>query len=123
MRRSFQSCETQRCESGGMHEIAEWGYECGHRWLWKPKFREPPLLCAPISPHSRTDDMRMSLTIGDFLSLYPFLIKSHSPHHNLRATLAHNNHRRSVHSHAPDVSSRGGVHLSANSAAGNPMAP
>ncbi|CAL8467974.1 g7512 [Coccomyxa elongata] len=36
----------------------------GKRWLWKPKFKEPPLLLAPISPHSRTDDMRMSLTIG-----------------------------------------------------------
>ncbi|KAK9909726.1 hypothetical protein WJX75_006627 [Coccomyxa subellipsoidea] len=36
----------------------------GIRWLWKPKFREPPLVPAPISPHSRTDDMRMSLTIG-----------------------------------------------------------
>lgn len=37
-----------------------------HRWLWKPKFREPQLLLAPISSHCRTDDMRMSLTIGDY---------------------------------------------------------
>ena len=34
------------------------------RWLWKPKWREPPLLLAPISPNGRPDDMRMSLTIG-----------------------------------------------------------
>lgn len=67
------------------------------RWLWKPKFREPPLVPAPISPHSRTDDMRMSLTIGDLsvsgtlphdiLNTAPLVIdnKQTSPmHQNLR---------------------------------------
>ena len=60
------------------------------RWLWKPKFREPPLVPAPISPHSRTDDMRMSLTIGD-LSVSGTL-----PHDNLNtAPFVHDNNQNS----------------------------
>ena len=37
----------------------------GCRWLWKPKWKEPALLLAPVSPNSCADDMRMSLTIGE----------------------------------------------------------
>lgn len=39
-------------------------WNIGRRWLWRTKWKEPALLLAPISPHSRTDDMRMSVTIG-----------------------------------------------------------
>lgn len=51
------------------YELRRWGAgleagDGGKRWPWRPRWREPPLLAAPISPHCRSDDMRMSLTIG-----------------------------------------------------------
>jgi len=54
----------KECSSLHGHEYLHEGEDAVTRWLWKPKWKEPPLLLAPISPNSRPDDMRMSLTIG-----------------------------------------------------------